>query len=513
MAKTSKTANPPSPSRVLAPAYEDIYSFESMFSARVVQRYDEIERMFLDKTSGYYTKPYGLFEEVLLKDPHLRTVLDARCASILSLPRVVVEAEDGNSTSAKVKDFVESALEDIGNTRVHDQGFEHDLMGILDCIGFGVSIMEIIPQKRDGDWGIESLISRHPRRFSFSSETHELRLLTIGDPIYGIVVPSERFVYSAPYGQFENPYGWSHIAGVFFPSWLKKHTFKWWAMYVEKLAGQTLIGKYPTSADQVTIDKLEDTLLNLKKQLVGVMEDSLSIDVLETAKAGAGASYREFIGICNSEISKGLTGSTGTVEVQKGEGGGSGTAEAAISIRKDIVHRDAQMLSNIVTKQIIRRLVDWNFPVGQRLYPKWTIITKESPDLGAEMLVDRGLHRMGIDLSKEEMYTRYGRTQPDGLEDTLEGFDPAEGKLMAGNTSPGQSPTKPSSNGKKGLASQAISRKLALTEARQSFESAVGTALRNIEVAVSQEKDVESYFSELHRAVDDVNEKYGGLGE
>ena len=75
-----------------------------------------------------------------------------------------------------------------------------------------------------------------------------------------------------------------------------------------------------------------------------------------------------------------------------------------------------------ILNRINRDMIDMNFV--EQHYPKLTLSSINTTELLQELEIDKGLNAMGIDLSREEIYDRYGRTPPESPDDVLAGKPP-----------------------------------------------------------------------------------------
>ncbi|HUT26305.1 MAG TPA: DUF935 family protein [Sumerlaeia bacterium] len=105
---------------------------------------------------------FELFDEMEEKDGHLFAVLQTRKNGVLSCPRKVVAASDA-PRDQEVARFVERTLKNI-------RGFDQSLAHVLDALGKGVSVQEIIWEAREGRIGVRELKSRAPGRFIFAKD-------------------------------------------------------------------------------------------------------------------------------------------------------------------------------------------------------------------------------------------------------------------------------------------------------------------------------------------------------
>src|SRR5690606_28382958 len=93
------------------------------------------------------------------------------------------------------------------------------------------------------------------------------------------------------------------------------------------------------------------------------------------------------------------------------------------AVRQDYVESDARLLSDVVTGQLVRWIVELNEGESAPV-PRWTVDATPPADLEEQIRVDRELVRLGVPLSLGHFYSRYGRTVPRATDEMLQ-FDDA----------------------------------------------------------------------------------------
>lgn len=196
------------------------------------------------------------------------------------------------------------------------------------------------------------------------------------------------------------------------------------AVYLEKKALPYVIGK----ANGTQAVSLNDVLGKMKSQNHVVVPTNVIVEALQvagsadTAYAAAVKDYKHdiFIGIQLASLQQ-LEGT-----ISDARGNSQVHASAAELVRYHLGNQAQKVLN-----QINRDLIDINFVVQR--YPKLTLSSVNVSELIQELQVSQGLHDMGLDLSKEEEYDRFGRTPPESPDDIIPGagssvtggFDPA----------------------------------------------------------------------------------------
>lgn len=383
--------------------------------------------------SAAYAYPYGLFEEALDKDAHLFAVVAQRKAAVLAWERRIVPA-DSSLQARRVADFVEQALAGIGSLalrtggvgasgqgRPHSGsfagGFEHDLCELLDAIPYGLAVSEIVWEQVHGSWLKlpdppaevllpAALLSRHPRRFTFGVDG-TLRLLTPAAPVTGEDLPERKFLSFAPYGRHEDPWGLPLLRSVWWLAWFKRQALKFWLSFAEKYGSPTAVLRHPINATDKEKRAYRRLIGSIQQETGLVVPEGVELSLLEAQRGGTLNTYHDLLEFCNREMSKALLGQTLTSEV--GARGSLALGSVHYAVREDIVRQDAQALMALVNGQLLRWIVELNFPPEQRLYPRWELHPPQKPDLALELSIDRFFAERGLACDEAALYKRYGR--------------------------------------------------------------------------------------------------------
>jgi len=395
--------------QIVAPITRDVYSSSQILNNTHL-RVDEVERVYQSQATPFYRFPYGLYQEMVSKDSHLWAVIMSRKMGVLSQPRELIEHKARNSTSEKVRLFVQDVLNDISSD-YPEEGFEKDLREILDAIGYGFSISELVWKERDGQWVVDRILSRHVRRFTFDINGNP-RLLTKEEPRYGVPLDLRyKFLYFSPYGEFENPYGKPLYQQVFFPCWFKKMLLKYWIGFAERFGSPLMYAKHPPGMDDDDLAEIESKLASVQQETAFVYPDTMEVDSLEVNQKGANDTYPVMAEFLNGEISKAILGATHTVEQTK-SAGSYAMARVHFKVKGEIVETDGKALEALINHHLIRWIVDLNFPPEQRLYPRWRFLSEPVEDSLSNLEVDKGLEDLGVHMSTQYYYERYGRPVP-----------------------------------------------------------------------------------------------------
>ena len=348
-------------------------------------------------------------EHMLKTDAHLSSVLQTRKRAVISLDRRIVGQNEEDGKEDKIAAFVREEFAGI-------QNFSAKLYDMLSALEVGFSIVEVIwKQRADGKIGIEDLKARCQDIFVFDKDNN-LRLLTKEAPLEGIPVPERKFLVFTFDPKYGNPYGTSLLQQVYWPWFFKKHGIKFWAIFVEKFAIPTVVARIPEGVSEEDEEKVKRFIEKIKVATGVTVPEGIIFDLLEANKKGTVQTYNDFINFMNAEISKGILGQTLTT--QEGKVGSYALAKVHENVRLDILEADADFLASVINDQLIRWLVDWNFP-NVESYPKFEIITEYGEDLEHEAKVLKHIYDMGLEIPKKYLYKKFGIPQPEKDEEVV----------------------------------------------------------------------------------------------
>lgn len=244
------------------------------------------------------------------------------------------------------------------------------------------------------------------------------RLLTLANMIEGEELPERKFLLFQYDADDENPYGVGLGQSLYWPWFFKKSGIKFWVVFMDKFAMPTPVGTYPPLTPKDVQDDLLAFLKALQTDQAAKLPNTLDVKYLEANRSSTVSVYDPFVRLMNDEISKAVLGQTATVT---GTPGALGAETARAEVREDYVNADADLLDEVITGQLIRWIVDFNF--GPDVPAPWfhTKLQAE-PDIMDQWRLsfrDGNLQRMGVRIPASYARNTYGIPEPDGEEDVL----------------------------------------------------------------------------------------------
>jgi phage gp29-like protein len=196
------------------------------------------------------------------------------------------------------------------------------------------------------------------------------------------------------------------------------------------------LGKYDQNSSAEDKQALWDALKGLGVDAAAMISKSTEIEFPESQKGSTTALYDVEINLCNKEMSKAVLGHTGSSESTPGKLGGEDTAK---DVRADLIESDALAIDYVISEQLIKPLVAFNF--GPRTaYPYYKTKISKPIDLLAVAQVDTKLVEMGWRMPESYVAEVYGRPIAEDDERVLEPrqqqvlpFDSQAAKHLLGN--------------------------------------------------------------------------------
>jgi len=369
---------------------------------------ERLAQIFKEADAGDITRQAELFSEMEEKDPHLFSCIQTRKLAVVGCPWEVVAVSDKRQ-DRKVADFVRENLLALVD-------FEDDLLDLLDAIGKGFAISEIMWEVSGGEVRIADLVFRPQKKFTFW-ESLEPRLITDGD-IRGTPLPPNKFIVHIYRARSGLPNRGGLLRIVAWMYLFKNYSIKDWITFAEVYGMPIRIGKYSPSASSDDKETLIEAVRLIGHDFAAVISESTDIELKEVARSTTDV-HKALAEFCNREMSKAILGQTLTTEV--GERGSYAAARVHGEVRQDLLEADARALAKTIRWQLIKPLVAFNF--GQDVLPPRFVIRTEPPqDLKAEVERDKVLIvDIGLPVAKEYLYSKYGIPQPKPEEETLQG--------------------------------------------------------------------------------------------
>jgi len=296
-----------------------------------------------------------LYEDMLF-EARVASEMQKRRLAVIGKEWDIIPASD-DAQDQKIAEFVEEVFKNFS----HDRSRQALLTGIIT----GFKPGEIMWEYSEGDIWIKDIKGVSPRRFVFDLDGN-LRLLTYQNMLEGIEIPERKFMVFTNPSNNGSPYGDALGRALYWPIWFKKNGVKFWAVFLDKFGQPTPWGKYPSGTDEAMQNKLLDSLKAMQTDQAIITPDTMTVELLEAARASSVDSYDRWEKFWNDAITFIILGQSATTE---GTPGKLGAETERADVRQEIVKADADLLCECQNEQLIKWLVDYNFPVGNGLAP------------------------------------------------------------------------------------------------------------------------------------------------
>jgi phage gp29-like protein len=307
----------------------------------------------------------------VLTDPHVMSKVVDRRAGMLRR-EWTVEAADDSRYAARAADLCSDALKRLEN---HDEyPLESSLGQLQEAALRGWRALEIVWERNGANWMPLFLRDIPNRRLIHNG--NEWRLLTISEPVYGIVLPERKVLMATHLPSSDNPYGEALLSRCYWPYMFKHNGLKWWVTLAEKHGIPWVVGKLGGQADEEARRQLLNNLVALVLDAVTVLprEAEFSIEGLAGVTPDV---HDRLIATCNADISKILVGQTLSTELDQ-SGGSRAAAETHSGLRDEIVDADAKMVARVMNR-LLAWITELNFGSSD-FAPEFKWVEEDKPD-------------------------------------------------------------------------------------------------------------------------------------
>ena len=477
--------------------------------AQVTDKYSEypsngltpvkLAEIFKEADAGDVLRQMELFEEMEEKDPHLFSQLQTRKNAVTGLDFEIIPFSD-DPRDKEIADFIEEQINGIESL----EDVETDL---LDAIGKGFAVSEIMWGYDEGHVVVREIKSRHQKRFFWDSLDDSFKVRTKDAP-EGILLPTNKFIVH----RYKARSGHTSRAGILrVVAWMylfKNYDLKDWVSFAEVYGLPLRLGKYAPGASEADKVALMQALVQIGADAAGIIPDGTSIDFITTEKTSSSDLYERLARYCDEQISKAILGQTLTSD----SGGGSyAQSKTHNDVRHDLTVADCKSLASTLRRDLIRPLCIFNFGEDKRV-PHIRFDCEESEDLTqTATIIGTLVNEVGLRVPTSFIYKKFSIPEPEADEEVA-----APRSTSAGLTglpfkkepNPAQIALKAEGDG--GVGTQQHIDKLASAAVRHgagSFKRAFGPVLKIIEKAESLEElrdmmEDDKAVAELYAAMD-----------
>nr|DAR93078.1 MAG TPA: portal [Caudoviricetes sp.] len=383
--------------------------------AQVTDKYSEypsdgltpvkLAEILREADAGDVLRQMELFEEMEEKDPHLFSQLQTRKNAVTGLDFEIIPFSD-DPRDKEIADFIEEQLNGI-------ESFEDVETDLLDAIGKGFAVSEIMWGYDEGHVVVKEIKSRHQKRFFWDNLDDSFKVRTKDAP-EGVLLPGNKFIVH----KYKARSGHTSRAGILrVVAWMylfKNYDLKDWVSFAEVYGLPLRLGKYAPGASEADKLALMQALIQIGADAAGIIPDGTTIDFITTEKTSSSDLYERLARYCDEQISKAVLGQTLTSD----SGGGSyAQSKTHNDVRHDLTVADCKALASTLRRDLIRPLCIFNFGEDKRV-PHIRFDCEEAEDLTqtAEILGVL-IEKTGLRVPTSFIYKKFSIPEPEADEE------------------------------------------------------------------------------------------------
>ncbi len=332
----------------------------------------------------------SVFDE-MLQDAHIYAKLEQLKDTVLSMQWDIKPLSQETAEQAA---FIKTAMGRLGVAGL--------IQDILTAVEYGFSVTEIVWELREGRWLPVKSLARRADRFAFSPDGG--LMLTDGNTASALD-EHYKFIVHRNSPKDENPYGTPVLSKCYWPWMFKKAGFRYWLTVAEKYGVPTVLALFESADDddsRIRARELAENLYNIQNDAAVALANVDSVQVLETK--GSSADFSSLVQVCNTEISKAITG-----EVLTSDTGSSGSYSLAAQ-HQQTLDRKGRKIARAAAETITATLINWiwelnfggecgaEFVLAAQAEASWDVI-KDAKEMGLNVDLDEVARRFGIPLA------------------------------------------------------------------------------------------------------------------
>lgn len=371
----------------------------------------KLAEIFKEADAGDVLRQMELFEEFEEKDPHLFSQLQTRKNAVTGLDYEIIPFNSDDPRDKEIAEFIKSEFESLEN-------FEDVQMDLLDAIGKGFAVSEIIWSQDSGKTVIGEIKNRHQKRFFWDSMDDSFKVRTKEFP-EGISLPENKFLVHHYKARSGHPSRAGVLRVVAWMYLFKNYDLKDWVAFCEVYGMPLRLGKYQPGASEADKAALMQALVQIGADAAGIIPDGTSIEFINTEKASSTDLYERLARYCDEQISKAVLGQTLTSD----SGGGSfAQSKTHNEVRHDLTVADCKALAATIRRDLIRPLVLFNFAEEKRI-PYIRYDCEEAGDLKETAeIIGSLIEKTGLKIPTSYLYKKFSIPKPEDDEEVATPF-------------------------------------------------------------------------------------------
>jgi len=349
-----------------------------------------------------------LLRDIEGRDTRLMSVLGTRKRALAGLPYRIVPPSE-RRTDARISQYVEDVFAEI-------PAFRTSLIHMMDAVSKGYSGLEIDWRQGGGLTTINGLLHRPAHWFRPTAERPD---------VWGIVNDSGNAEALEP-----NAWVWHEMTALSGSTaaggalgralaWVflfRSYTLKDWLIFAETYGAPLRVGRYRPGTSETDRRVLYQALQHLGVDAAAIIPEGCSIEFPAAQNKGASVDvYRSLVEWGAAEYAVAVLGQTLTTS--EGQHGTQALGSVHADVRQDLLESDAEQVSETITAQLVRPLVQFQFG-PQRRYPKFRLVAEPAEDLAARAKLYVDLAKIGVRFDKGHVHETFGVPEPDAGAET-----------------------------------------------------------------------------------------------
>ncbi len=391
--------NRPITREIAAPAIYDKYSTYPSDGLTPVK----LAKILKEADAGDVFRQMELFEEIEGKDPHLFSQMQTRKNAVTGIDFEVLPYSTEDEVSKKITEFISDIIFDLDT--------EDIFTDLLDAIGKGFAVSEIIWKYKNGMVVIDDIKSREQKKF-FWDNNDKFKVMTIENP-QGEELPINKFIIHRYKARSGHPSKAGIMRVIAWMYLFKNYTVKDWVAFAEVYGMPLRLGKYNAGASEDDKNALQTALMLLGSDAAGIVPEGTAIEFIEANKGTTLNIYESLSNFCNKEMSKAILGQTLTTDI--GDSGSRAAAQVHDGVRKDLVEADCKALARTIRNDLIKPLVLFNFGsqyVDLAPYIKFNYEEPEDTEKNANTYRTI-IKDIGLPVAEDHLYEKFGIPKPE----------------------------------------------------------------------------------------------------
>ncbi|MBV6458936.1 MAG: hypothetical protein HONBIEJF_02075 [Fimbriimonadaceae bacterium] len=288
-------------------------------------------------------------------DAMVQTALTIKSLAVLATPGEIVPGED-SPFGNRVARWIENQFATMAGSA------DDILRQGMSAFGRGWSVQEMVLDRAGGEVRLVACKPKDPSLFGLRVDRYGnvsgLVLEVPGEP--AVDLPRQKFVVHVHRRSFGFPRGRSDLEAAY-PHWSAKQALlKSWRLHLERYASPTVLGRYDRGTPFEEQASALDALSRLNEHTALLVPNQIEVAMLGADRSFS-TGFAEAIEFHNREIARAVLGQTLTTD--EGRRVGS-MALGRVHLQVLLLQIEAirrELSDTLMTEQVIRPLVEWNF--------------------------------------------------------------------------------------------------------------------------------------------------------